>query len=375
MKHHGDYFYETYDGPSKMETTEQQKYLGLILSSKGDNMKNIMEMKRKSVWVINKIFDKLKSINLKKYFFECAIIFLNVILRNSILYASETYYNLKEKEIRILERIEECFLRKLLKTTKACPISQLYLETGHQPARFDIMKRRLLFLKSILNEKQENLIYQFVSLQYKDPRRGDWVSSCLQNLKYLNINLSFEEIKDIKRSQFQNILRKSIKEKAYEYLIEKRGRKGIEIDYRKLKMQEYLLPDEELLSISDKQMIFAIRNRMVNIEHNFPRKDKTEKECICGDVKNMKHLYSCKRLNIETMKTPYENIFGEDVRKMKIVYERFKNNLEKCISMEESPMGSSFVDPLYGNKLTNYQKGLVSGFVGCILLPTLDSKI
>ena len=112
-------------------------------------------------------------------------------------------------------------------------------------------------------------------------------------------------------------------------------------------MQEYLLPDEELLSISDKQMIFAIRNRMVNIEHNFPRKDKTEKECICGDVKNMKHLYSCKRLNIETMKTPYENIFGEDVRKMKSVYERFKNNLEKCISMEESPMGSSFVDPLY----------------------------
>ena len=173
------------------------------------------------------------------------------------------------------------------------------------------------------------------------------MSSCLQNLKYLNINLSFEEIKDIKRSQFQNILRKSIKEKAYEYLIEKRGRKGIEIDYRKLKMQEYLLPDEELLSISDKQMIFAIRNRMVNIEHNFPRKDKTEKECICGDVKNMKHLYSCKRLNIETMKTPYENIFGEDVRKMKIVYERFKNNLEKCISMEESAMGSSFVDPLY----------------------------
>ena len=70
------------------------------------------------------------------------------------------------------------------------------------------------------------------------------MSSCLQNLKYLNINLSIEEIKVIKRSQFQNILRKSIKEKAYEYLIEKRGRKGIEIDYDKLKMQEYLLPDE-----------------------------------------------------------------------------------------------------------------------------------
>ena len=68
------------------------------------------------------------------------MIFLNVILRSSILYASETFYNLKEKELRILERIEERFLRQLLKTGRGCSISQLYLETGHTPARFEIMK-------------------------------------------------------------------------------------------------------------------------------------------------------------------------------------------------------------------------------------------
>ena len=86
---------------------------------------------------------------------------------------------------------------------------------------------------------------------------------------------------------------------------------------------------------------------MVDIEHNFPKKEKTEKKCFCWDVENMKHLYSCKRLNIEKMKTPYENIFVEDMRKMKIVYEIFKSNLEKCKNMEESAMRSSFVDPLY----------------------------
>ena len=42
------------------------------------------------------------------------MIFLNVILKNSILYGSETYYNLKEKELRTL----------------------LHLETEHIPARF-----------------------------------------------------------------------------------------------------------------------------------------------------------------------------------------------------------------------------------------------
>ena len=63
---------------------------------------------------------------------------MNVIIRSSILYASETYFDLKEKEMRQLERIEESYMRQLLKTTKGCPINQLYTEVGQIPARFDI---------------------------------------------------------------------------------------------------------------------------------------------------------------------------------------------------------------------------------------------
>ena len=108
-------------------------------------MKNISEMRKRSVWIINNIFNKIKSLNLKEYYFECSILFLNVLLRSSILYAAETYYNMKENEIRALEGIEEHFIRKLLNTTKACPISQLYLEVGQQPARFEIMRKKELF--------------------------------------------------------------------------------------------------------------------------------------------------------------------------------------------------------------------------------------
>ena len=67
------------------------------------------------------------------------------MLRSSILYAAETYYNLKETELRALERIEENFLRQLLKTSEGCPIAQLYLEVGHKPTRFEIFRMRLYF--------------------------------------------------------------------------------------------------------------------------------------------------------------------------------------------------------------------------------------
>ena len=113
-------------------------------------------MKKKSIGVLKTLLYKLDEMNLKQYYFECAIIYHNVMLRGSILYASETYYNLSEVQIRKLERIEEEYLRKILKTKKGCPISQMYLETGQWPARFQIMKSRIMFFKSILDEDQKS---------------------------------------------------------------------------------------------------------------------------------------------------------------------------------------------------------------------------
>ena len=65
---------------------------------------------------------------------------MNVMLRGSILYAADMYYALKETELRQIERIEESYMRKVMKTTKGCPIVQIYLEMGQIPARFEVQK-------------------------------------------------------------------------------------------------------------------------------------------------------------------------------------------------------------------------------------------
>jgi hypothetical protein len=339
---------ESYEGKVAIDETEEQKYLGFIISSKGDNMKNITAMKNKSVWIIRKIFNRLQSLSLKKYFFECAILILNIMLRSSILYACETYYNLKEIELRALERIEENFLRKLFKTSKGCPIAQLYLEAGHKPARFAIFRTRLLFLKTILHDP-ESLLCKFVQLQFANPSKGDWVSSCLEDLNYLEMKMSLDEIKSVSESQYKNMLDKSINKKALEYLLSKRGSKGTEITYSCIKTAEYLSPNEEGLSISDQRYIFSIRNRMVPILDNFPLK-QIESKCVCGNSENMKHIYSCKYLNIEDEETPYEKIFKENLMNMKKVYQRFKLNFgmrEKIKTENFVNHGIPSVDPLY----------------------------
>ena len=121
-------------------------------------MVNIRQVKNKSIRVVRKIFEKFNSLNLRDYYFECAMLLLNVMLRGSILYAADMYYDLKEFQLRQIERIEEGYLRKVLNTTKGCPIVQLYLDVGHIPARFEIQKMRLLYLKYILKQNEDSIL-------------------------------------------------------------------------------------------------------------------------------------------------------------------------------------------------------------------------
>ena len=90
---------ETYDGPVVIEKTSSQKYLGFVLSDIGDNMVNIRNMKSKSVGIIRQIFDRLESLNLQKYYFECGIILMNCMHRSSI-----SVYHMQLKHTTIWRR-------------------------------------------------------------------------------------------------------------------------------------------------------------------------------------------------------------------------------------------------------------------------------
>ena len=107
-------------------------------------------------------------------------------------------------------------MRQLLKTTKGCPISQMYRELGQIPARFDILKLRMFFLKEILNQEPSSMIYKVFYFQLEKPVKYDWASTCAKDLKKLKINISFDEIREMPLNTYKSMIRKKCKEIAYE---------------------------------------------------------------------------------------------------------------------------------------------------------------
>ena len=137
--------------------------------------------------------------------------------------------------------------------------------------------------------------------------------------------------------------------KCFHYLMGKRGKKGMEIEYSSIRMAEYLLPND-VLSISEQRYVFSIRNRMVKIENNFPGNMNDKSTCLCGQIEDMKHIYSCKIYNTENENEDenFEKIFENDVRKVKKIYEKFKKILEKREQEEKNKSPRILnVDPLY----------------------------
>ena len=169
-------------------------------------------------------------------------------------------------------------------------------------------------------------------------------------MKELQIYLSFEQIEKLTKRQFNSIVKESIMKRAFEYLINKKKSKGKEIEYSELKMAEYLLPGYENITIEEQRNIFSIRNRMVEINHNFPTTNKKE-ICWCGEEETMKHINICeyKCETYETINPNFEEIFEENIIKQKEVNRIFQKKLQIRSKRTEEIISNAILrkDPLY----------------------------
>ena len=218
-----------------------------------------------------------------------------------------------------------------------------------------------MFLWDILDEDEGSTIYKFLQLQVEQPTRGDWVSTCRENLKQLDLPESFNDIKSITRNRLKNILNEKIREAALKYLTNKQGQKGSEIKHLSIQIAEYLAPNSTGLTIEEKQNMFSVINRMERISYNFPNNKEIE-NCLCGQLENMEHIYNCQNLNPEKPELEYKYLFVGNLGQQILVYRRFKNNFEVRESLkseqnakekEENSHHEIPCDPLYSHLYSN----------------------
>ena len=210
----GEYIDE-FDGDIMMEESEEEKYLGDIITHDGMNKKNIAVRKGKGYGIVERIIDMLQEISFGHSYFEVANLLRHSLFLSSILLNSEVWYGLTLTDIEQLEVVDQFLLRRILEAPSSTPKVSLYLEMGCLPIRFIIKSRRIMFLHYILNQKQDSLIFKFFKAQLENPVKGDWSEQVKSDISEIGLKLTMEEISILSKESFRTKLKKGINAAAF----------------------------------------------------------------------------------------------------------------------------------------------------------------
>ena len=325
---------EEFTGKVDISDENSLMYLGYVLSNKGSNLPNISHKKNKSIGTQKQIPKLIESLGV--YTFESAMIYIESLLRSSLLYASETMHNVKEVEWRALEATEEAVIQKVCGTLRSCPRHMLYLETGFVPARFKVQRQMLNHLHYILQQPEGSLLSRMYLAQVQNPTKGDWASEVAKIVENFELNLSLHQIKHMKENKFKSLTKKQARKTAFRYLDNKLkgGNKGCNIIYNSLEMATYLQPNCQL-SVQDKIEMFSIRSEMNDLPYNFGRKENCQ-QCCLTQMDN-EHILNCPVLNESPHELKYSNILNGSLRQQVEVFKKIQENAAKRKILLEQP--------------------------------------
>ena len=330
-------------GVEQMEEKEHEKYLGDIISNDGRNIKNIKARVLKGKGTINRIMTYLDGIPFGKFYFEIAIILRSSLMVSSILFNSEAWYNVSKAELDLIESVDLIFLRTILKCPKSTPKEMLYLELGCLPYRDIIRQKRLSFLYYILKQNPESMIYRFFEAQMNNRTTKDWVTTVLQDMEEIEMNIKMEDIKNMKKGTYMNLLKTKIKSHALKYLSGKQEKHSKVNNWTHyfLTMQKYLKPNSENIKVEDSQLIFKLRCRMTKLKMNFKGDHETYECRACEtEEETQTHVYEqCTNLidsNIEPNEKPeYRKLFNGTVKDQLKIAKIFRQKMKILEEMDK----------------------------------------
>ena len=329
---------EKYRGKVKVKEVFSTKYLGEVICCDGTNTENVAARVKRGFGTVKDILNMLDRMCLGPFMFQKAVLLRDSMLVGTLLSCSEAWYNITEKELVQFEQVDKSLWCNLLEVARTVPYDLICLELGLEPIRFIIMRRRLMYLQHIMKQKESSLIKNFFLTQMKSLKKKDWGKTIIEDLKHLEVNISYKEIEHIPIETYKTLIKRKIKYMSLKYLLSKRNNrngKGMELTYEQLKMQNYLLSEDIDISNEDRKYIFQLRSKMCfSIKTHFRN---MHTNVTCGGCKTeestTKHTLECISLlgsnELVTYIPNIEDLYGDNEDEQVYIARILKDNIRR----------------------------------------------
>ena len=243
---------------------------------------------------INPHMNILKEIGYGSFYVKIGLIYRDAILRPKLLLNSEVWHGVTLQQVSKLEEIDRTYIRTILSSHSKVAIECLHFETGTMPLKYDLMKRRLMYLWKILHVEETELISRVYNSQILSSHPGDWVRLVQQDMRAIGLDLSDDDIKKLSKNRFKNSVEKKIENLALVQLnqLKMKHSKSGYLNSSSFKPQNYFVYSR--FNRKETQLLFKLRSQTLNVKMNFPNQhqDKLCKTCKLFP-ESQSHLPQC----------------------------------------------------------------------------------
>ena len=178
-----------------------------------------------------------------------------------------------------------------------------------------------MYYWTLLNKPDDELVKKVFEIQKKFKNSDDWIMQIEKDKDELNIDISEDSIKKMKKGKFKKYLKEKLRKKAVQFLMKKKEGHSKTENLNDFNLQNYLKSRE--LSTKQKKLLFSLRSRSVNVKTNYKNKFKFNMNCsICqldSTEESEKHLLQCSEIvkkidtEINLIDAKYDDIFSESM--------------------------------------------------------------
>ena len=343
---------------SLMSNSKQETYLGDLIDQSGKIRPNIDKRRSKGYGITSNILAILNEIPLAHWKVEAGLRLRQAMLISGILFNSEAWHGIEEKDIAILEKVDEALLRGILSAHPKIPLEALYLETQSLPIRFIMASRRIMFLFNILQKDETEIVRRIYEAQKNDPSPGDFIHLVKSDCERIGLDVSDNQISKMQKHQFRKLVKSKTSNAAFKYLknMQQGHSKMKHIKYEKFELTPYL--NSPVFNNNNRILLLALRTRTVRgIRSDFGGL-YPDKMCPlgCGEIDNLENILSCRVLRqhhksneISNTDIRYQDVFSADISKQQKVTEMFNQLLEIRNDIMQSMPVARNSGPLHGD--------------------------
>ena len=295
-------------GDHIMEEVKVTKVLGDMFNNKGDNTDMVDKRSNASRGTTNEMLAMCNEVTLGCNRMEVLLLLYQSVFLQTMISNGQAWSHITDKDIEKLRISQLRCLKRMLKVPSSTPNAFVYMELGVLPIEYELHKKQLSYLHSVLNRPSSDPIHRMYDQQLLYSSEKNWANTIASIRITYGLPTNDNEVISMSKEVWKNVVRKAVTAHALKFLKEKcrSMSKTNRLQYGDvLQVQKYLIT----YSFDVACVIFKLRGRTTNCRSN----RGNHGECrLCGSMEESQdHCINCPSTNSDNELLSLGVIYGD----------------------------------------------------------------